>query len=91
MAVTSKELLAFNLQEKQFPYFDDTELDLLLEQANGDVNLATYRGCLIKAQNDAISLGPIDIVSNEKYWLRRARQFSPNYTGPVQRSDENAN
>jgi|GEM_PF-5037346 len=88
MPVTDINLLKFNLQEKQFPYFDDDELDLLLEIANGNVSLASYKGCLLKAQNDAISLGPIDIVSNEKYWLRRAREFTPNNTGSIGRGDE---
>lgn len=88
MAISDKDLLKFNLQETQFPYFEDTELDILLEQAGNDVKLASYNGCIIKAQNDAISLGPIDIVSNEKYWLRRARQFIPNHTGSMKRGDE---
>lgn len=68
------EKLKFNLQEKQFPYFDDLELEFLLEEYK-TVNKATYEGCLIKAQNDSVKLGPINTPSNENYWLRRANHF----------------
>lgn len=68
------EKLKFNLQEKQFPYFEDTELTFLLEEY-GSINYATYEGCLIKAQDDSVKLGPIDTPSNENYWLRRANHF----------------
>lgn len=86
MAVTDLELLKFNLQEKAFPYFEDTELQLLLEQY-GNVTKASYQGCLIKAQDDSINLGPIKTVSNKSYWLRRARLFRANATGTVKRAD----
>lgn len=72
--MTDIEKLKFNLQEKQFPYFDEQELNYLLEEY-GTVNKASYEGCLIKAQDDSVKLGPIDTPSNEKYWLRRADHF----------------
>lgn len=88
------KLLKFNLQEKQFPYFSEEDLKLLLEQYP-DVNEATYEGCLIKAQDDSVKLGPIDTPSNEAYWLRRAKHFRAkskkyqgNATGCVARTDE---
>lgn len=68
------EKLKFNLQEKQFPYFEDSDLEFLLEE-HKTVNRATYEGCLIKAQDDSVKLGPINTPSNENYWLRRARHF----------------
>jgi hypothetical protein len=72
--LTNLELLKFNLQETQFPYFSDSELQTLLEMYP-TVDEATYEGCLIKAQDDSVKLGPIDTPSNEKYWLRRAQHF----------------
>ena len=68
------EKLKFNLQEKQFPYFEDSELEFLLEEYT-TVNKASYEGCLIKAHDDSVKLGPIDTPSNEGYWLRRAQHF----------------
>lgn len=85
--------LKFNLQEKQFPYFDDLELQFLLE-SYPDINEASYEGCLIKAQNDSVSLGPINTPSNEQYWLRRAKHFRAkcskykNASGTIRRVDE---
>lgn len=94
MADNALDILILNLQERQFPYFEDEELELLLEQYS-DVNEASYEGCLIKAQNDSVSLGPINTPSNEQYWLRRARHFrakcakySKNATGTIRRVDE---
>lgn len=90
---TPVEQLKFNLQEKQFPYFDEDELLMLLEEFP-DVNQASYEGCLIKAQDDSVSLGPINTPSNQKYWLQRARHFRAkcdrysNASGCLRRVDE---
>ena len=66
------EQLKFNLLESRFPYFSDVELQTLLDQY-GDIKTATYNGCLIKAQDDSLNLGPIKMPSNEKFWIRRAK------------------
>ena len=60
------------LLESDFPYFEDEELQSLLRIHNGDVAQAAFDGCMQKAQDDSIKLGPIQIQSNEKFWLRRA-------------------
>lgn len=73
--LTKLDMLKFNLQEETYPYFTDKQLSILLSQY-GSVNKASYEGCLIKARNDSVSLGPINTVSNEKYWLRMAKRFS---------------
>lgn len=84
--MTDLEKLKFNLQEVNFPYFTDVELQSLLDEY-GSVKAASYQGCLIKAQDDSVKLGPIDTISNEKYWLRRARLFKPTLTGTMKRGD----
>lgn len=66
--------LKFNLQETQFPYFSDEELQFLLDKYDSVLE-ASYEGCLIKAQDDSVKMGPIDTPSNERYWLRRASHF----------------
>lgn len=66
--------LKFNLQENQFPYFSDDDLNTLLTMYP-NINRASYEGCLIKSSNDSVSLGPINTPSNEQYWLRRANHF----------------
>lgn len=86
MAMTDLDLMKFNLQETQFPYFSDEQLTQMLE-LYGSVKSASYQGCMIKAQDDSVKLGPINTVSNEKYWLRRARMFRSSATGTIQRAD----
>lgn len=93
MALTGIDLLKFNLQETQFPYFSDEDLNNLLEMYP-DINEASYEGSLIKAQDDSVSLGPINTPNNENYWLRRAKHFlsklnkNKNATGvSMQRAD----
>lgn len=68
------EQLKFNLQETQFPYFSDADLNTLLTM-HPNINRASYEGCLIKSSNDSVSLGPINTPNNEQYWLRRANHF----------------
>ena len=72
--LTLIQQLKFNLQETQFPYFSEEELETLLSMYPG-INRASYEGCLIKSSNDSVSLGPINTPSNENYWIRRANHF----------------
>ena len=44
------EQLKFNLREKQIPYFEDSELQALLDNNGGDVNKASYEGLILKAE-----------------------------------------
>lgn len=75
--------------EDEFPYFEDYQLKKLLEIAKDDVRKASYLGCLRKAQNSSMRLGRMDIASNEKMWIRRARLFAKNSTGKsINRVDE---
>lgn len=79
--VTPLEIVRFNLQEKQYPYFSDDELQMLLDNNDGDVSKASYQGCLMKAQaDDGINLGPIKTASNRDYWLTLADSFKPRAT-----------
>lgn len=68
------EQLKFNLQETQFPYFSEEDLNTLLTMYP-NINRASYEGCLIKSSNDSVSLGPINTPNNEQYWIRRANHF----------------
>lgn len=86
--------LKFNLQEKQFPYFEDEDLLMLLDMSE-DLDDASYQGCLMKAHAENDALGPIRLADNSKYWLRRAEFFrrrspfhkSKNASGAVRRYD----
>lgn len=78
--------LKFNLQETQFPYFSDEDLNTLLEMYP-NLNRASYEGCLIKSSNDSVSLGPINTPNNEQYWIRRANHFKALWVREEQRKN----
>ncbi len=89
--MTNLEILKFNLQEKQYPYFEDADLQSLLDISNDDVSKATYKGCLMKANaDDALTLSGITLSSNREYWLTLANDFKPAqpYAISLKRSDE---
>lgn len=72
---TPLEILKFNLQEKQYPYFEDKELELLLE-INNYVEKASYKGCILKAiADDGIEVAGVKLQSNRAYWLTLAEHF----------------
>ncbi|NFR85394.1 MULTISPECIES: hypothetical protein [unclassified Clostridium] len=74
--VISIEILKFNLQEREYPYFEDSELQLLLDTHDGDVMRASYKGCLLKAAaDDAMTVSGIKLESNRSYWLTLAETF----------------
>lgn len=77
--LSALQQLKFNLQETQFPYFSDDDLQTLLTMYP-NINRASYEGCLIKSSNDSVSLGPINTPNNEQYWLRRAKHFKSLWT-----------
>ena len=90
MAVTPLDILKFNLQEKEYPYFDDEDLQLLLDKNGGDVQAASYEGCMKKAvADDALTLSGITLKSNREYWLTLAQQFKPKtqYNTSMKRAD----
>jgi len=70
------EILKFNLQEKEYPYFDNEDLQLLLDKNDGNVQAASYEGCLKKAAaDDKLEISGIKLTSNREYWLTLAKQF----------------
>lgn len=78
---TPLEILKFNLQERQYSYFSDVELQMLIDNNDGDISKASYQGCLMKAQaDDSVNIGPIKTESNRDYWLTLADSFKPSKT-----------
>ncbi|HBJ2602287.1 TPA: hypothetical protein LA751_001566 [Clostridium botulinum] len=76
----SSNVLKFNLQERQYPYFEDNELKILLENNDNNVLKASWKGCLLKATaDDGTNLGPLKTESNRDYWLGLAEQYKSDY------------
>jgi hypothetical protein len=76
MAATPLELLKFNLQERTYPYFQDDELQMLLDSNDNRLSKASYKGCLLKAEAaDKMEISGIKLNSNREYWLTLAQQY----------------
>lgn len=92
---TNVEMLKFNLQEREYPYFSDEELNLLLETNDNDIKKASYQGCIMKANaDDKLEVAGIKLESNRQYWLTLSQQFkavevmkSGTFKNTVKRSD----
>lgn len=93
MSATPLEILKFNLQEREYPYFEDDELQMLLDTQDNDVNKASYKGCLMKANaDDKLEVAGVKLESNRQYWLTLAETFKSiktcNYINSMKRADE---
>ncbi|MGL5714186.1 MAG: hypothetical protein ACRCX2_14295 [Paraclostridium sp.] len=81
---TNTELLKFNLQERKYPYFEDNEIELLLQDNDNNTLKASWKGCILKANaDDGVSLGPIKTDSNRDYWLDLAKQYKSEYESSI--------
>lgn len=79
--------LKANLREEQYPFFSDEELEKILADCGFDVNSASYRALIIKAENDSANLPDIDLESSRQYWLTLASLYRKNRTGFIKRGD----
>ena len=73
--------LKLNLQESEYPYFEDADLENLLSINGNSVNKASWRGCLLKAAcDDKIKVGAIEVKSsNSDYWNKLASIYLADY------------
>lgn len=81
MSLTPLEVLKINLNESQYPVFDDEELENLLAVNDNNVLKASWRGCLMKANTDSkIKVGPIEIENADPdYWNNLATIYQADY------------
>ncbi len=59
----------------------DRRLEMLLDEAGGDVRKAAYQGALLKSRCTGVTLPDgVTLQSNREYWLTVARVYRGNYT-----------
>ena len=75
------EQLKFNLREKQCPYFEEQELQALLEKNNEDVAKASYEGLLLKAENTGLSVSGLTTKDSSSYFKMLASRFVETNSG----------
>ena len=65
----------------------DERLELLLEEAGGDLRKAAYRGALLKARATGLHLPDgVTLESQREYWLTVARSYRGSHTTLAERS-----
>lgn len=79
--------LKANIREGDYPFFTDEELERIFEECGRDINQATYRALIIKAESDSLKLSDMTMESSRAYWLSLAAMYRRNRTGTVKRGD----
>lgn len=77
------EQLRFNLREKQCPYFDDEEIQLLLDKNNNDVNKASYEGLILKAEVTGLSVSGLTTKDSSSYFKMLASKYVETNSGQL--------
>lgn len=60
----------------------------LLRSCGGQLDRATYEGCLRNAENSAVTMPDVSVESQREYWLSLARHYRPNGGAAIKRADE---
>lgn len=64
----------------------DERLTLLLEEAQGDLQRAAYKGALLKSRCTGVNLPDgMSVESSREYWLTMARSYRGSHTRLVER------
>lgn len=69
------------LREKDYPFFDDEELEFYLSENNNDVNAAIYQCLLLKAEDNTIAIQGLNAADTSSYFRRLAVQYKPSNSG----------
>ena len=83
------ELVKANTAGNSATSITDEQISALLD-AHGSVAYVSYKICLLKSSNDAVSLGPISLKSNADYWKNLANLYLAEYEQEKQAELEKA-
>ena len=73
--------LKFNLRESQVPFFEEDELQYLLDKNNGDVNKASYEGLIIKAETNGLNVSGLTTKDSSSYFKMLASHYVTTNSG----------
>lgn len=75
------EQLKFNLREKQVPYFEKEELQMLLDKHNGNIEKASYEGLILKAEVTGLNVSGLTTKDSSGYFKMLASHFVQTNSG----------
>lgn len=70
-------------REKDYPYFDDKELEFYYEKNNKDLYATAYECLVIKAESSGIRVSGLTTADTSVYFLRLAAQYRPSNSGTL--------
>jgi hypothetical protein len=84
------DLVMENIGNTQSPNpYPETYISALLDR-HKSVAYVSYKLCLLKTRNDAVTLGPITLKGDAEYWKNMARFFYDEYKAEQQEQDLSA-
>lgn len=75
------ERLKIVLREKDYPLFEDEELQFYLDENNGDFNATAYQCLILKSENTSVVLSGFEASDSSKYFRRIAQRYRKNNSG----------
>lgn len=73
--------LKINILEKQYPCFDDEELQYYLDKNNGNVDKASYECLILKAETTGINVSGLTTKDSSSYFKMLASNYITTNSG----------
>lgn len=73
--------LRFNLRENQSPFFEEEELQILLDKNEGDIDKASYEGLILKAETTGLNVSGLTTQDSSKYFKMLASKYVTTNSG----------
>lgn len=83
MSTTSDVIdrLKIVLREKDYPLFEDEELEFYLNENNGDFDDTAYQCLILKSESTSVVLSGFEAADSSKYFRRLAQRYRKTNSG----------
>lgn len=73
--------LKMNILERQYPYFEDEELQYYLDKNGGNVDKASFECLILKAETTGINVSGLTTKDSSSYFKMLASKYAENNSG----------
>ena len=70
-----------NILERQYPYFEDEELQYYLDKNGGNVDKASFECLILKAETTGINVSGLTTKDSSSYFKMLASKYAENNSG----------
>lgn len=85
---TAIDLVKANTLESKYPMFSDEEIAVMLDASKDSVSFTSYKIALLKSDSPSVSLGPLTIENNGKFWQGLAELYYRAYQQELNEASE---